>query len=184
MRAPLRLAGHSTLADEHEDRQKYAFGRDHERQKTEWEWIEWLESGDYVEIYQDPSEDQEQLRKEECHMAYQFRNGVAHSLCRSPAIKSVVLQLRDRVNVALRRIRGSSAWQRVFHGSAPGTGHRSYCATEWTAYRRYFLPGFTAPPNTERTTIPDPMPSRPPCGTPSSKPIRGWPARAPASSLR
>ena len=32
MRAPFGLAGHSTLADEHEDRQKYAFGRDDQGQ--------------------------------------------------------------------------------------------------------------------------------------------------------
>jgi len=56
------------------------------------------------------------MSQEESHIADEFCNYVANSLSGSPAIKGVMLQLGDCINVVLRRIRSSSAWQWIFHG--------------------------------------------------------------------
>jgi hypothetical protein len=59
MRAPFGLAGHSALADEHEDSQKHAFERDDQGQDAERKWIKCFESRDYVEVYQASTGDQD-----------------------------------------------------------------------------------------------------------------------------
>jgi hypothetical protein len=63
MRAPFGLAGHSTLTDEHEDRQKHTFERNDEGKDTKRKWIKCFESWDHVVIYQAPAGDQSQLRQ-------------------------------------------------------------------------------------------------------------------------
>src|SRR5579862_654814 len=111
MRSPFGLAGHSTLTDKHEDSQKHTFGRDDERQDPERKWIKCSDSRDHVEIQQAPAGDHDQMRQEESHVAYKFCHYVAKSLSWSPALKGVMLQFGDCLNVVLRRILGSSAWQ-------------------------------------------------------------------------
>src|ERR1035441_243866 len=114
MRAPFGLAGHSTLTDQHEDRQKHAFGRDDEGQDAKRKRIKYFKSWDHTEIYQAPNGDQNQLHQQESHIADKFGNDVADSLGGSPAIKGLMLQLGDGINVVLRRIRSSAARKWIF----------------------------------------------------------------------
>ena len=72
-----------------------------------------------MQIYQAPNEDQNQLHQQESHIADKFGNNVADSLGGSPAIKGLMLQLGDGINVVLRRIRSSAAWKWIFDGLAP-----------------------------------------------------------------
>jgi hypothetical protein len=72
MRAPVRLASHSTLADQHEDSQKHAFGRNNQRQDAEWKWIKCRNSRDHAKIYQHPTGNQDQLRQQKCRIADNF----------------------------------------------------------------------------------------------------------------
>jgi len=126
MRATLGLAGHSTLADEHENCQKYAFGGDDEGQDAERKWIKCFDSWDHVEIYQAPTEDEKQLSQQESCIADKLCNRVASSLRGSTAIKGLMLQLGDGIDVELRRIRSNSAWYRIFPGLFRRK-HRSVC---------------------------------------------------------
>src|SRR5580698_2412725 len=111
MGAPFGLAGHSTLTNQHEGHQKHAFGRDDERENTEWKWIKCIKSWDRVNVNQAPSGDQKQLGDQKPHITNHFCNYITDSLSGSPTTKSVMFQLRDCVNVVLRRIRSSSVGQ-------------------------------------------------------------------------
>src|ERR1039458_5238956 len=123
MRAAIGLTRHSTLTDQNKDSQKHAFGRDDQREDAERKRIKCFESGDYTEIYQAPAGDQNQLSEQEPDVADNFHHYVAGSLRKSPAIKGVVLQLGDCVNVILRGIRSNLARQRIVHRMAPGNVH-------------------------------------------------------------
>jgi hypothetical protein len=59
------------------------------------------------------------LLQQESYIADKLCNRVANSLRGSPAMKGLMLQLGDGINVVLRRIRSSSAWKWIFHGLAP-----------------------------------------------------------------
>lgn len=98
-------------------------------------WIEHSDPADQVEIDQAPPGDQDQLPQKKSHVAYKFCNYVANSLRKSPTIKCVTLQLGDCVNVVLRRIRSSSAWQWMAMGQLLEDVLLRFCFIQNTAHR-------------------------------------------------
>src|SRR6266478_1128373 len=58
MRAPLRLASHAILADQHKDGQEYALRGDKKGQNAEWERVESFHVGNQVQIQRAPDDNQ------------------------------------------------------------------------------------------------------------------------------
>src|SRR5579859_1480541 len=110
MRAPVGLTGHATLADQHEDGQKHAFGGNNQRQDAEWKWIKHLDSRNHAEIDQYPAKNQDQLHLQEDRIADKFCNYLADSLREAPAFKRVMFELGDCSDVVLGGIRSRSGW--------------------------------------------------------------------------
>jgi hypothetical protein len=69
-----------------------------------------------VEIYQAPTKDEKQVSQQESYIADKLCNRVASSLRGSTAIKRLMLQLGDGIDVVLRRIRSNFAGYGIFHG--------------------------------------------------------------------
>src|SRR6202165_790125 len=86
VRAPLCLASHAILTDEHEDGQENALGGDKKRQNAEGERIESFHAGNQVEIHGAPDGNQNHVEHKEFYAADEFYDGIADVLGRCPAI--------------------------------------------------------------------------------------------------
>ncbi len=121
MTAPLGLASHAVLTDQHLDGEEHALGCDKERQDVEGERIERLHAGKQVEILGHPDENQNPLEDQGFYAADEFYDGIAIALGTRAAMQSFLFQLGDGGNIELRRIFRNLVRHFVFHAGNSGS---------------------------------------------------------------
>jgi hypothetical protein len=104
MRAPLRLAGHAILADQHEDGQKHALRGNKQRQNSEGKGIERFYAWNQVEIRSDPSRNQYHMQKKKFRAADESYDGIALTFSARPASQGFLFQLGYGSDIKLRGI--------------------------------------------------------------------------------
>jgi hypothetical protein len=118
MGAPLRLARHAILANQHEDGQEHAFRRYKKRQNAERERIERSHARNQVEIHGDPTRYQNYVKKKKFGAADEPYNGIALALRARAAMKSFLFEFGNGSNIKLRRIFRNLVRQRFIHGAS------------------------------------------------------------------
>jgi hypothetical protein len=121
MRAPLGLASHAILADEHENGEENALRGDEKGQDAEWERIEGFDEGDEVEIHGAPENNQNHVEQQEFRAADELDDGVAVALGGRAAIESFLFQLGNGCNIELRRVICNLIRHGIFHIGSSGS---------------------------------------------------------------
>jgi hypothetical protein len=104
MGAPLRLASHAILADQHANGQENTLGGDEKCQNAEWERIERSNAGNQTEIHGTPDSDQDYVQHEEFYASDEFYDGIAVAFGTRAAIEGFLFDLGNGGNIELRGI--------------------------------------------------------------------------------
>jgi hypothetical protein len=102
MVAPLAQSRLMILADENEGGEKNRFQGDNQRKKSEGKWIEMCDSGN--DINDDPASKPDQMRPYKGHAATEIRDRVSNIVGSGPIGFCSLVQLYDRLDIALRQI--------------------------------------------------------------------------------